>query len=141
MAYVIFFFSNGFVTDIPWKKVWPLHHKYFITNKWEKLHSWFIDFTRISALIKDFRMILMPFCLINLHLFWNCSYTTSFWCDMLDFIKCYVNPTFEFTYGNVIFGFQKCEKRSYLLNLFFLTSNFSNLKWKCILNLLSSLQT
>ncbi len=29
---------------------------------------------------------------------WKCSDTTSFWCDIPDFIKCYVNPNFEFTH-------------------------------------------
>jgi len=31
----------------------------------------------------------------------------TFWCDVWDFIKCYVNPNFEFTYRNVIFGMRK----------------------------------
>lgn len=50
----------------------------------------------------------------------------TFWCDICDFIKCYVNPNFELTYRNVIFGFHEGEKKSdiYFINLIFLLAKF-----------------
>jgi len=55
----------------------------------------------------------------TLHLFWKCSLTVTFWCDICDIIKCYVNPNFEFTFRNVICGFHQCEKKSYIYKPYF----------------------
>ncbi len=38
VPYVISYW-NGFVSDIPWKKVWSLPHKYLITNKMRNTFS------------------------------------------------------------------------------------------------------
>lgn len=125
---------NGLVSDIPWKKVWSLPHKYLITNKMREIafkliHRVYPDKCFLKRLKKDIDTNCC-FCLDNLetslHLFWNCSYTTSFWCDILEFVKCYVNPNFEFTYRNVLFGFHECEKNgdTYLINLIFLFAKY-----------------
>ncbi len=119
VPYVISYW-NSLVSDILWKKVWSLLHKYLITNKMREIafkliHRIYPDKSSLKRLKNDINTN-CSFCLENsetsLHLFWN-SHTTSFWCDndILDFIKCYVNPNFEFTYRNVIFGFHECEKK------------------------------
>jgi len=52
----------------------------------------------------------------------------TFWYDICDFIKCYVNPNFDFTYRNAIFGFHECEKKSdiYLAKFHIHKCKFSN---------------
>jgi len=125
---------NGFVSDIPWKKVWTLPHKYLITNKireitFKLIHRVYPDKCFLKRLKNDINT-LCSFCSekpeTSLHLFWNCSLTMTFWYDICDFIKCYVNPNFDFTYRNVIFGFHECEKKRdiYFINLIFLLAKF-----------------
>ncbi len=63
------------------------------------------------------------------HFFSALRHLTRIYCmntNMLDFIKCYVNPNFEFTYRNVIFCFHECEKKgdTYFINLIFLLAKY-----------------
>lgn len=131
--YVISYW-NGLVSDIPWKKVWTLPHKYLIINKvreiaFKLLHRVYPDKCSLKRLKNDINT-LCSFCLkkpeTTLHLFWNCSYTMTFWCDLCDYIKCYIYPNFKFSYRNVIFGFHENEKKNdiYFINLLFLLAKY-----------------
>jgi len=60
-------YGNGFVSDIPWKKVWTLPHKYLITNKireinFKLIHRFYPDKCLLKRLKNDINT-LCSFCL------------------------------------------------------------------------------
>ncbi len=135
IPYVIPYWNN-IVENIPWEKVWTLPHKYLLTNKikeitFKLIHKCYPTKLFLRKYKSDIE-VNCSFCNSSeedfIHLFWQCTYTGTFWADFLMFIQSYFVSDFSFCFKDAFFGLFNHSKENtgkyYVINLCFLLAKF-----------------
>ncbi len=130
------FYWDNFVSDIEWKKVWTLPHKFFLTNKvkeisFKLIHKFYPTKQHLSKMRNDID-VNCTFCQKHpetySHLFWSCEFTYKFWRDLHKYVTDSIFTDFHLYYKNIIFGFhninQKDNKAFFLINMLLLLAMF-----------------
>ncbi len=101
------------VDQIDWKKVWTLSSKYIITNKvgdisFKLLHR----FYPTKMFLKRFKSDIDTSCSFcddpnetDMHIFWDCPHTQTFWIEFSNIINRNVLQDFSLLFKDVLFGF------------------------------------
>lgn len=111
-------FWNNLFEDINWPLVWSLPKKIFLTNKVTEISFKIIHrFYPVKLFIKKFRNNIDPLCsfcesaneTVN-HLFWDCSFSQSFWYGVKTLIIQKIFREFSLCYRHILFGFFTSDK-------------------------------
>ncbi len=124
------------VDQIDWKKVWTLSSKYIITNKvgdisFKLLHR----FYPTKMCLKRFKSDIDTSCSFcddpnetDMHIFWDCLHTQTFWIEFSNIINRNVLQGFSLLFKDVLFGFFNIQNDKineyFIINLLLLLAKF-----------------